>query len=41
MYCPSPWTKKIYDLMVEAGVRAELLFAKIQALGLETSAVEV
>jgi protein arginine N-methyltransferase 2 len=26
--------KKIYDMMVEAGVRAELLFAKMEALGL-------
>lgn len=26
--------KKIYDMMVEAGVRAELLFSKMQALGL-------
>ncbi|KAF1929372.1 arginine N-methyltransferase 2 [Didymella exigua CBS 183.55] len=33
--------EKIYDLMVEAGVRAELLFAKMQALGLGTSAIEV
>ncbi|KAH6618676.1 arginine N-methyltransferase 2 [Boeremia exigua] len=33
--------QKIYDLMVEAGVRAELLFAKMQALGLGTSAIEV
>ena len=33
--------QKVYDLMVEAGVRAELLFAKMQALGLGTSAIEV
>lgn len=26
--------KKIYDIMVEAGVRAEILFAKMEALGL-------
>ncbi|KAF2748966.1 arginine N-methyltransferase 2 [Sporormia fimetaria CBS 119925] len=26
--------KKIYDMMVEAGVRAEMLFAKMEALGL-------
>ncbi|KAF1962987.1 arginine N-methyltransferase 2 [Byssothecium circinans] len=29
--------KKIYDIMVEAGVRAELLFAKMAALGLAGS----
>lgn len=32
--------KKIYDIMVEAGVRAEILFAKMEALGLGSSAVE-
>lgn len=32
--------QKLYDLMVDAGVRAELLFAKMQALGLGTSAIE-
>jgi len=32
--------KKIYDIMVEAGVRAEILFAKMEALGLGTSTVE-
>jgi len=30
--------KKIYDIMVEAGVRAEILFAKMEALGLGDSA---
>jgi protein arginine N-methyltransferase 2 len=32
--------KKIYDIMVEAGVRAEILFAKMAALGLGESGVE-
>lgn len=32
--------RKIYDMMVEAGIRAELLFAKMEALGLGTK-VEV
>jgi protein arginine N-methyltransferase 2 len=30
--------KKIYDIMVEAGVRAEMLFAKMEALGLNGDA---
>jgi protein arginine N-methyltransferase 2 len=30
--------KKIYDIMVEAGVRAEILFAKMEALGLNDDA---
>lgn len=33
--------KKIYDIMVEAGVRAEILFAKMAALGLGDNTVEV
>ena len=33
--------KKIYDMMVEAGVRAEMLFAKMEALGLGANTVEV
>jgi protein arginine N-methyltransferase 2 len=33
--------KKIYDMMVEAGVRAEILFAKMEALGLGGNTVEV
>ncbi|KAH9875299.1 hypothetical protein J1614_004791 [Plenodomus biglobosus] len=33
--------KKIYDIMVEAGVRAEVLFAKMEALGLGGNDVEV
>jgi protein arginine N-methyltransferase 2 len=32
--------KKIYDIMVEAGVRAEILFAKMAALGLGDNSVE-
>lgn len=32
--------KKIYDIMVEAGVRAEILFAKMEALGLGTDNAE-
>ncbi|KAF2790629.1 arginine N-methyltransferase 2 [Melanomma pulvis-pyrius CBS 109.77] len=32
--------KKIYDIMVDAGVRAELLFAKMEALGLGQAEVE-
>jgi protein arginine N-methyltransferase 2 len=32
--------KKIYDIMVEAGVRAEILFAKMEALGLGTNTAE-
>ncbi|KAH8730430.1 S-adenosyl-L-methionine-dependent methyltransferase [Phaeosphaeriaceae sp. PMI808] len=32
--------KKIYDVMVEAGVRAEILFAKMEALGLGGNAAE-
>ncbi|KAH7398793.1 S-adenosyl-L-methionine-dependent methyltransferase [Phaeosphaeria sp. MPI-PUGE-AT-0046c] len=32
--------KKIYDIMVEAGVRAEMLFARMAALGLGDSGVE-
>ncbi|ORX96690.1 arginine N-methyltransferase 2 [Clohesyomyces aquaticus] len=32
--------KKIYDIMVEAGVRAELLFAKMAALGLDDAEEE-
>ncbi|KAF2131029.1 arginine N-methyltransferase 2 [Dothidotthia symphoricarpi CBS 119687] len=32
--------KKIYDIMVEAGVRAEILFAKMEALGLGGDATE-
>ncbi|KAF2829980.1 arginine N-methyltransferase 2 [Ophiobolus disseminans] len=32
--------KKIYDIMVEAGVRAEILFAKMEALGLGDSAAD-
>ncbi|OAK98371.1 arginine N-methyltransferase 2 [Phaeosphaeriaceae sp. SRC1lsM3a] len=32
--------EKIYDIMVEAGVRAEILFAKMAALGLGDSGVE-
>lgn len=33
--------KKIYEMMVEAGVRAEMLFARMEALGLGDSAEEV
>jgi protein arginine N-methyltransferase 2 len=33
--------KKIYDMMVEAGVRAEMLFAKMEALGLVHNGVVV
>jgi protein arginine N-methyltransferase 2 len=33
--------KKMYDMMVEAGVRAEMLFAKMEALGLGSNTVEV
>lgn len=33
--------KKIYDIMVEAGVRAEILFAKMEVLGLGSHDVEV
>ncbi|CBX93369.1 similar to arginine N-methyltransferase [Plenodomus lingam JN3] len=32
--------KKIYDIMVEAGVRAEILFAKMEALGLGDNEAE-
>jgi protein arginine N-methyltransferase 2 len=32
--------KKIYDIMVEAGVRAEILFAKMEALGLNDDGAE-
>lgn len=32
--------KKIYDIMVEAGVRAEILFAKMEALGLGANTAE-
>jgi protein arginine N-methyltransferase 2 len=32
--------KQIYDLMVEAGVRAEILFAKMAALGLGDDAID-
>lgn len=32
--------KKIYDIMVEAGVRAEILFAKMEALGLGSNMME-
>jgi protein arginine N-methyltransferase 2 len=32
--------KKIYDIMVEAGVRAEILFAKMEALGLGSNMLE-
>lgn len=32
--------KKVYDIMVEAGVRAEILFAKMEALGLGANTVE-
>ncbi|KAF1916951.1 S-adenosyl-L-methionine-dependent methyltransferase [Ampelomyces quisqualis] len=33
--------KKVYDIMVEAGVRAEILFAKMAALGLGDHTVDV
>lgn len=33
--------KQIYDIMVEAGVRAEILFAKMAALGLGDDAIDV
>jgi len=33
--------KTIYDIMVDAGVRAELLFAKMEALGLGPSKAEI
>ncbi|KAF2712549.1 arginine N-methyltransferase 2 [Pleomassaria siparia CBS 279.74] len=33
--------KKIYEIMIEAGVRAELLFAKMEALGLGQIKVDV
>jgi protein arginine N-methyltransferase 2 len=33
--------KKIYQIMVEAGIRAELLFSKLEALGLGDDDVEV
>jgi protein arginine N-methyltransferase 2 len=32
--------KKIYDIMVEAGVRAEILFAKMEALGLGSDSID-
>jgi len=32
--------KKIYDIMVEAGVRAEILFAKMEALGLGFNTID-
>lgn len=32
---------KLYDMMVAAGVRAELLFAKMAALGLDDNSVEI